>query len=1561
MSRSELARSCRAARTWWELARGRTIDRAVAVLALATIVCGASRIVAAPQEPPGPSLPGRHFILLLDDSADSPLRPGGERDPARIVVQALFDPINGEPGFSPGRDVLSVVFFQTPSMLRVGCFLSRPPMSLSPEGMFETANPGEAALSSAGLADYLRSEFAKTWQNHGCRFAPGWSPIARSQRLVLPYVSRPDAPLSRFVSKIYLIQASNKTANPLGDVTGEVDTDAPQFKDRQRSAAIQQEVDRNFTFGLVDTRGPVDDLYVDRFSVAPNLTGDNSPDKGFVVPRSIDLRRTAVGADRVRLEANGSIHLSPTGHLVPIQLILTTGASDEPRRPWNVGEGDVASERVIDLQSCATPCRIVGRERIVDVLQSILLRREIPSASPPVKGARIRARARFLQVIPGVYDRLLVDSSPQSVELQQEKAVVIEPSLLHPQPLVIDNPTLGAQWQPSDVNGLDQQTAAARIVAARSWRDKWKILFLVVLVVLFLCLLFLVVTHRRFDPEIELKWGDDPVDFNASVPDRLQRTRIEIRNSDTAWLTAFQRNPRGRWMLMLNHDLVVTWPGSGRERATGIDCSSLLRLVSRNEAAHPEKVGPLQGDGEHVAFMVLDGVELAKIEPPKGWDGHSALLRLEGTLVLECGGTDRSLPYRHDLKLVPERDVRPEAVLDGIATSVKWTSGEDFHLGAFTLHSRAQHAFGTPAQLRCVVQLKCDAGLIYREAWGVSIGATTSTDILITVPHGKAPNPTHLEEVWTLEILLDDQQPIVHPITVHKDVSAVEAHVTIGYGAGTVEPVELSWDSGGVNARQGERLAVTDGLEVRPGTPSDAAPVSRSMAVLELCTIGFRLGKPDLGGQFDARVEATLGIPGGNDIPLILQVDGETIADAGPTAVVTQAAPTATIILGITHQHVFDALQERTCTSAVSELRIEISVRMSAGEGREIVHKATVLIGQGFSRTEEGTILSLDFGNAAIAVATLSENTSDASVIDLQQKPIHHRRTLGQEDPGNPERSSPLLPSAFAIEFDRRTNADGGRPGTHWAPAPTEFDGSDPCAISLPALSTHYSDYPERVVQSIKHVIASDCTRMELAEPIVFDGHKISGFDVDKVLAGVMKAVALTYVGTDSFERLVFTVPNVFGEWQEQRVRSAVQAAFASRPEWTNSLSESDAVMHGYLPRLPRDGRDRMILFFDFGSGTIDLTLAKIRVPDEKTRASDSIAVTILARIGVDRAGAYLDQVLTSIVDQKIKEAVKKDPEAYRFHLIDRSAKVSAGVANFAAELGRAKRNWEVDQPLRILQDDEVRSIVAPAGRRYLEEAGIAGKVDRDGVPLPCIEIEWKTIHDDKRIQRFFTFVMNRLVSECLRLSDGDRPVPSSIVVSGRGALWPGFVEEFGQELRKTLGSSIAVDRVTDDGDPLSHDDDASMKLAVVRGAASWLRDRDHVVIKKEAPAPTHLALIDLDKAHGSWRRVQTLGLTPIEIPAGRLTLARIDFRYDANTLSEMLKHPIGRRLIRELPFHHPVRPGQKVTASVTEANGRYKVNIYIDGYSSVVELSTKVWQVGDWSMWNTSLLGEVQ
>lgn len=135
---------------------------------------------------------------------------------------------------------------------------------------------------------------------------------------------------------------------------------------------------------------------------------------------------------------------------------------------------------------------------------------------------------------------------------------------------------------------------------------------------------------------------------------------------------------------------------------------------------------------------------------------------------------------------------------------------------------------------------------------------------------------------------------------------------------------------------------------------------------------------------------------------------------------------------------------------------------------------------------------------------------------------------------------------------------------------------------------------------------------------------------------------------TRRIEKLVLSVPNTYNPLNLETLRMLARETMPGiYPEHLCLVSESDAVACYYLSHERKflesltdtDRREKLkesenVLVFDMGAGTLDLTLfSKIENPETREKT-----ITIKGKMGVNKAGNYLDYVLAEIIEELCKK-----------------------------------------------------------------------------------------------------------------------------------------------------------------------------------------------------------------------------------------------------------------------------------------------------------------------------------
>ena len=292
--------------------------------------------------------------------------------------------------------------------------------------------------------------------------------------------------------------------------------------------------------------------------------------------------------------------------------------------------------------------------------------------------------------------------------------------------------------------------------------------------------------------------------------------------------------------------------------------------------------------------------------------------------------------------------------------------------------------------------------------------------------------------------------------------------------------------------------------------------------------------------------------------------------------------------------------------------------------------------------------LCLDFGTSAI-VASYTDHLGDDEdrLIRLQDmKDSLMQRVFpgpnaerSREDA--PESSVYLISSAAVLRNTNLAASLAGDPDVY---------GDKAVWLSPPSIG--YAEYYNQLLPCLKSIVGNGSLPMEMIPVGIRQGMAPgASVSVDAILKLIYSEFFHLFLPEEAkaTERLIMSFPNTFSPMHIAKIKErAIESLDSLRPDYLRFISESDAVAFYYnahrdefmegardLIKGREDAFDRHVLVFDMGAGTLDLTyFTRECVPNE--RGTVNTRITICGKMGVNKAGNYLDYVLAEILVDKL-------------------------------------------------------------------------------------------------------------------------------------------------------------------------------------------------------------------------------------------------------------------------------------------------------------------------------------
>jgi len=1438
---------------------------------------------------------GTHVILLIDDSGD--MRQWREPLEQKLPSWLFLGPDPSDPGtprFDPAVDTLSVLYF---SLRNEGA----PDACKAARG--DVITP-DTLLQIEPIAATDEETFRRALHeslDRPCRFDGHLSPIATAPIFALPYV-RQHLTGDALFSRVLIATVSNekfnfKGASPSAEMSYLVEN-VPEYDVQVPAATLDKarEVTSSFNFDTSPRWSAAEsDL---KYRVVEASGRGRTAEAALVFNRRIQVDRVAAAGDRVlvvpKIAGAGDIHI-PRTELVPQSL------------EWRLGDGE--AQGTIDLTQCAPPACTADRSGWrVDLFHPAINPLAQRSADPPFAGSALAFRATFRLDVPQVYSRLSLTSAWQQMSLVPAPPASAWFLAI---PVRFDNPMLTRLWFRGDgappAHGLTQDEAVTRL--ARLNFAAWT------LTILILVLVIARIARRSrvytFEPGVEWRpAGEVVLDFQRPGYSRVLAGSLVIRNQGkVGWLG---KRLGGVEQPTRTATIALDPAAAERIAQAGFDLRAGVALgFFDHQRVLKTSVHDAVSDGHQIhVFLAEEAIgdfDAAEIE--------EKVVELAIPVTIEFAPKDvarrANATIRTDVKIgmrvKPETAPAPKVQFERVDEPLHYGADQRLMVGRLRFESRAAHRFARPFSATYALAATCEK----RPLAGTPLCVVPDTVVLGTAQEAHAA-----VELWCGDEEVRNPEPATHhyaftvhgdhvseydpddlSFALHRDPARSELELYLTYRS---KRVEVHWDAArnawACRPEAGLDVAV-EGNVVRFRKPSHfkfEAQETRSIG------LGLDIGNSAKSGRGSVSVRVSAKVALARDVEGMLHTrpdwDAHDILDAPlhPLVVREGAAPVAaTVVLRSTPIASIDGgeIAPEKCAAHIA-LAVEIT-----SDGGEVERRSLgIAFPLHLEQLPGANVVVIDFGTSSIAAAVgIAGERNDDPLLDLQHVKVHEDESIATKDPVGSEAGTPFLPSAIVCDADfRQTVTEYGRTVPPGFPRHTGMSGASPVPsapsfITLPALSIDFRERPGRVLVSLKTWLGMNAQYVPLpaGEMRFRDGARMrtaAALPLDDLLQASYAALAQAYLkahGPLGAGRVVICHPNTFSESHRDRLRRVAWNALAGPLEILSRkhlhlMSESDAVAYAYCSDRMRETTPRgteRILVYDLGAGTLDLSVITIEWN------ADPVYPIFRSRhhLGVPVAGNYFDETLARIIHELLSdENVLGTQKLQYVHPVVARATKTVDHAKASRELWnairQAKQQWGDEKDFEVVVGDphgDKNGVVMYA--QDLSGPGVPSEVHgRAGVVIRrtdagaeklVLVVPREQILSHPRIVRLVEFVGREVVREALAVAGLNAPDVDTLIVSGRGAQWPGLRKRVEAELRNAR--------------PVQFASSAMMKAAVARGAiARHYFDADNG-IESDAAMRGRLAVVYGQDA-GAQAIFEERWGEPIRIPVAKFRIVDV-------------------------------------------------------------------------------------
>jgi hypothetical protein len=1157
----------------------------------------------------------------------------------------------------------------------------------------------------------------------------------------------------------------------------------------------------------------------------------------------------------------------------PLRLHMNFEGADG--RPWRLGREKVLNEVSAGLAQCQPPVCVDEGDRItIPLLEVADPDLSISAGDPELTPGRLRFTVG-LRFQSAVYDHVYVETSEQQIELTPAPRLML-PGVFGLPGTTLDNRRLAGLWH-RDADGLiTQEEAQDRLLARRNWYWAFAVLLSMALVAAALFHLYRTKYKRPFDPRLEWQPAAEVVvDFDRPAASRLLVGVLKVANrGELPWFGRLLHNreqPARAAAVTLDYDSTLI---PGLEVSTA---GNVIGLVGKaGDEGLVLGVEEAVSHGKRF-FIFLAAESILDFVRPSGAETRAETFDIDLAVRLKWGGareTGLSFPERLRTWLSPEDGgeremslacgltLKPETPRRPVVTYAAsaeprlfFANGARREVGRFIFRSQAGHRFAQPFSwgpyavhtYRDNQPIGGEPLALESPEMTVPPGGMVEVPALLTCDGAVIANPDPVSDTYTFRLAGDfDPASEVgpHATTLYRDPTRAEVVINVLHPS---PARELFWTPEGA---LGQRLrSPGEGGAVAKATAADSVWLGAQEIGFDASTGPYDLIRLEVGnsatcGRGLVEVSVSAEVECDPEVrPGVQLAEGRTLGSLLDVYDFEERASRVVIREGEAPRRITVKLFPSFISRIVGALvpaesfraAVKLTVRVVTDDGTETQRPPLRLyIPLQLEQLPSPNWLCVDYGTSAIAATWGTGGEDEMLPIPLQEIKGGDAVSYAKFDEENMEKGSRhLLPSWVICDADKRdrngkASSRSTRPGFPTY-LPASLKPGDPAFIGLPALDYNFITEPDRIIYSVKSWLGKSAQHIRLATPISYEenGRVVTRntLPLDAAVESSFAALIEAYLLAETdyrADRVIICHPNTFTRHHRERLHDIAYRTFGrrfgiERRERVHLISESDAVAYYYCARQmrssPRSGAERLLVY-DFGAGTLDLSL--IRVEWKKEPVCYPTGWKVEGRIGVPVAGNYIDEVIARLIDRLLR-GMEDDPRfKYRYHIVDRSYDKKdenqhrRAIRWLWSKIREAKHNWDGNGPLTVCVGDRGGTYIVQPGDSQTDLGRMSNAPPPDKVGLWVdgsriyLSIPREEIDADPRMREFRDFATDTVIDELLGAAGVPPEDVNTVVVSGRGALWPGLRERVWGKFRGAERPDLGRD---------------AMKSAVVQGA----------------------------------------------------------------------------------------------------------------------------------------------